>query len=376
MQSQKILSLCALYPNLKWPIMIVGHWGYVSFYIAAELWGNMILALLFWQFANQIITYEEAKRFYPMFGLVGNCALLMVAAILNILLNQDRHLTYDCTKFVPVLCTTIISGTIILFLYHWVNNKVIASTAIFNTKLDATKKSLTMRESSKMILSSKDLILLAILIISYGMSINLVEGVWKSKIKEMYPTKESYILYMSTFQAYQGVVAIIFSFIGSNVLRSLSWKSAAMFTPIMMLFTGSIFFASIIFFEKFSTFEIATFIGTGPLFLVILVGSIQNILTKATKYSLFDSTKEMVYLHLNNELQTKGRAAVEVATSRGGKSLGGIIQSTFFILFPTATFENATPFFAIMFFIILGIWLQAIRILNSKISKNPDQYRT
>ncbi len=63
----------------------------------------------------------------------------------------------------------------------------------------------------------------------------------------------------------------------------------------------------------------------------------------------------MVYMHSDNEFRTKGKAAVDVVASRCGKSLGGVIQSTYFIILPVATFESAVPFFASIFFIILGL---------------------
>ncbi len=275
---QKIESLCIKYPNFKWFIKIAGNWSYASFYVIAEIWGNMILSLLFWQFANQITTNNEVRRFYPMFGLLGNCSLLIVAFVLNIFLDQNIHIVPSEIKFIPVLCITILNGLAILFLYYWINRNIIKNKPVYDAK--QTKK-LNVKDSIKMILSSKYLGLLALFVISYGISINLVEGIWKSKIREIYPSKEEYTLFMSSFQAYQGIVAIIFMFIGSNILRILSWKKAAMFTPIMMLFTGSIFFL-LITIENFSTIEISAFIGTGPLFLVIMIGSAQNILTKAT----------------------------------------------------------------------------------------------
>jgi ATP/ADP translocase len=35
----------------------------------AELWGSVVVSVLFWGFANQITTVDEASQFYPLFGL-------------------------------------------------------------------------------------------------------------------------------------------------------------------------------------------------------------------------------------------------------------------------------------------------------------------
>jgi AAA family ATP:ADP antiporter len=99
---------------------------------------------------------------------------------------------------------------------------------------------------------------------------------------------------------------------------------------------------------------------------------IQNISTKAVKYSLFDATKNMAYIPLDKDLRTKGQAAVEVIGGRFGKSGGGIIQSTFFILIPTLTFQEATPYFASIFFVIVILWIYAVRALNKEYIKQVN----
>ena len=72
--------------------------------------------------------------------------------------------------------------------------------------------------------------------------------------------------------------------------------------------------------------------GCSVLFLAVLVGFIQNSLSKGTKYTLFDSTKQMAYIPLDPELKVKGQAAVEVLAGRGGKSGGAFIQSTLLMI--------------------------------------------
>ena len=370
-------ALADKYPNLQWFIKIGGNWSYASFYTMAEMWGSMMLTLLFWQFANQITKTGEAKRFYSMFGLLGNVALPLVAVTFYFLLSEDTHIVADEVKLIPVLCVTMINGAFVLFLYHWMNHNVLTDTRLYDAGTKGPKKKkktkLSLGESFKMILTSKYLGLVVMLVLCYGISINLVEGIWKSKIKELHPTVEAYTSYMGTFQAYQGFAAIFFMLIGSNILRRVSWLAAATFTPAMILCTGLAFFSFIIF-DNSMGLQVAAFLGTGPLAMVVVIGMVQNVLSKATKYSLFDSTKEMSYIPLDDEMKTKGKAAVDVIGGRFGKSGGGIIQSTFFIVMPAYTFSEATPFFSAIFFVVVILWIFAVRGLsreyNAKLAEN------
>jgi len=375
-----IASLVEQYPSAQWFIKIAGSWSYASFYTMAEMWGSMMLTLLFWQFANKITKTNEAKRFYSMFGLLGNVALPLVAVTFYLLLSEDVNIVPKEVKLIPVLCVTLVSSVFILFLYNWMNRNVLTDPALYDpSQVGGGKKKkakLSLGDSFKMIFTSKYLGLVVTLVLAYGVSINLVEGVWKSKIKELYPTVEAYTSYMGTFQAYQGFAAIFFMLIGSNILRRVSWATAATFTPVMILCTGLAFFSFIVFDDSMGL-EIAAFLGTGPLAMVVMIGMAQNVLSKATKYSLFDSTKEMSYIPLDDEMKTKGKAAVDVIGGRFGKSAGGLIQSTLFILVPSYTFVEATPIFACIFFAIVIIWIFAVRSLgreyNNKIAENEAE---
>ena len=40
------------------------------------MWGSVVVSLLFWGFANEITTVSEAKKYYPLFGLMANVALI------------------------------------------------------------------------------------------------------------------------------------------------------------------------------------------------------------------------------------------------------------------------------------------------------------
>lgn len=63
------------------------------------------------------------------------------------------------------------------------------------------------------------------------------------------------------------------------------------------------------------------------------VGMVQNILSKAIKYALFDPTKEMAYIPLDAETKIKGKAAIDVLAARVGKSGGALVQQLIVMIF-------------------------------------------
>jgi ATP/ADP translocase len=167
---------------------------------------------------------------------------------------------------------------------------------------------------------------------------------------------------MGRFNIWMGISCVGFMIIGSNILRSFSWSASALVTPFMMSITGLIFFGFVII-ANYVDFSDEWF---NPIYFAVIIGAIQNILSKATKYSLFDSTKEMAYIPLSLELKTKGKAAVEVIGLKFGKSLGAFIQSSMFILMPMATFDSLAQYLLGIFVLIMALWIWNVRILGKE----------
>ena len=45
------------------PLAIIRNWSYAVFYVMAEMWGSVVASLLFWSFANEVTTVDEAKKY-------------------------------------------------------------------------------------------------------------------------------------------------------------------------------------------------------------------------------------------------------------------------------------------------------------------------
>ena len=358
--------------HFKWFLLIFGKWPFALFYIIAELWGSAMIFLMFWQFANQTTSTEESKRFYPMLALVGHIGPVFSGGLIKYYSHGHTDFFGEGDQglitFFMILASAALICTMTIFKY--INSCVIikAHYAGKDRKSENIRPKLPLIEGLKFIFSSKYLGFIAVLIFAYGISINLVEGPWKAKIGELYPTTKDYNHFMGTVIQLSGGLTILFTVISTNILRVYGWLTAAIITPIMILLTGIGFFSFIVFDEDIKTY-LTSFIIFDPLLMAVILGTAQNVLSKASKYSLFDSTKEMAYIPADEEIKSKGKAAVDVVGARLAKSGGAFIQSLIFMIFPAATFTSISPYLMAIFVVIVTIWLFDVNALNKAYKK-------
>lgn len=382
--AKTIDSLIIAYPHFKWFIHIFGKWSYALMYIFCELWSVVIINLLFWQYANHIFDTNSAKRFYPILGMIGNIGLVLAGNVLmscsdmseildsTIMYNYANDITFQCHNVLkPVIKSVILAGVLAMILYRYISYYIIRNNKIdsLEKKTNTTKTTLSVKDSIKLLLTSKYIGHIVLLVLCYGLLINILEGPWKSKVTELYPNTVDYMNFMGKFNIWMGVSCISFMVVGSNIIRRCSWLSAALITPYMLTCTGLVFFGFIIFSKNI------TFLGinVNPVYYAVIIGAVQNILSKSTKYSLFDSTKEMAYIPLSLELKTKGKAAVEVIGLKFGKSLGAFIQSFMFIIMPMATFDSLTIYLLGVFISVMIIWIWNMKKLNKEYIKLREE---
>jgi AAA family ATP:ADP antiporter len=98
--------------------------------------------------------------------------------------------------------------------------------------------------------------------------------------------------------------------------------------------------------------------------LAVVFGMLQNIMSKSTIYSLFDPTKEMAYIPLDQESKVKGKAAIDVVGARLGKSGGSFIQQGLLVVF--GSIAAITPYVAIAMIVCIIAWLFAVKSLGSQ----------
>ena len=346
------------------------NWTYSLFYIMAEMWGSVALSLLFWGFANDITKVSEAKRFYSQFGLAANLALPISGFLIVYFSDIRKFLPADVDAWGMTLnylmSLVAFAGVSVMAIYYWINKYVLTDPRYYNPeeikKPKKEKLKMSIGESLAFLAKSKYILCLTMLVIGYGISINLVEVTWKNQLKLQYPNANEYSAFMGWFSQMTGYVSIVMMIIASSIIRRFGWGTSAMITPVVLLVTGVGFFSFVIFRDNLAGF-IAT-IGTTPLFLAVIFGMAQNIMSKSTKYSLFDPTKEMAYIPLDPESKVKGKAAIDVVGARFGKSGGALIQQGLLVAF--GSIGAITPYVAGILFVIIGGWIVSVRSLNKQ----------
>ena len=371
------ISLVA--PSFFLPLIaIFRNWSYALFYMFAELWGSCVASLLFWGFANEINTVDEAKKYYPLFGLIANVALIFsgqyVRYVSSIRANLPPGVDGWGHSLKLLMGGVLAGGVTMLGLYEFVQRQVLSDPQCVDPEREkARKKSkpkLTMKESADFLSKSTYIRDLALLVIGYGMSINIVEVTWKSKLKAAFPDPNAYSAFMGNFSSATGAITLILMLAGRLIFKKFGWGVAARITPITLLVTGAMFFSLTLFPAVFA--PITASLGTTPLMLAVFVGAAQNILSKGSKYSLFDPCKEMAYIPLDSESKTKGKAAVDVIGNPLGKSGGSFIQQILIGL--TGSLAASTPYLGGILGAVILMWLSAANRLSAQFAAKSKEF--
>jgi AAA family ATP:ADP antiporter len=350
------------------PLAIVRNWSFAVFYVMAEMWGSVVASLLFWSFANEVTTVEEAKKYYPLFGLGANVALIFSGQYVRFVSKMRANLPPGVdpwgVSLKYLMGAVAVSGGCLVSIFSYMQRKVMTDPECVNQEKAAAKKKkkrvkMSLKESAQFLMSSTYIRDLAMLVISYGMCINLVEVSWKSKLKAAYPDPNAYSSFMGNFSSATGSVTLVMMLLGRKIFQKYGWRKAALVTPSMIGITGLAFYALTIFAPFFA--PIAAQLGTTPLMLAVLVGAAQNILSKSSKYSLFDPCKEMAYIPLDQDSKTKGKAAVDVVGNPLGKSGGALIQQI--LIFGVGSLAAATPWLAGILGVLLFFWYKSVNSL-------------
>lgn len=359
--------------GFKGLIALVRNWTFTTFYVMSEMWSTMIMTVLFWGFANDVTSVKDAKRFYGLFGvgtnLSGVVAGIVAASLSNHVFNPSLRFgenAWDQTiTFMNLIVIGI--GLACMGLYWWLNRQGLGYTPeTLKAQKEAPVK-MGMRKNFSYLAKSKYLTLIAILVVTYNIVINLAEVAWKDQVKQLYPSGTDFNAYMAGVTMWTALIAALISlFIAGNVIRVLGWTKSALIAPALTLITGVLFFAAMLIPNE-NLLGISVTLGTSPVALAVMLGSLQNCLLRGTKYSLVDATKELAFIPLNQESKMKGKAAIDGVGSRLGKSGGALMYQ--FLLIAFGSIVGSIHIVALLLLMAIIGWIVAVRFLGRQFNQ-------
>ena len=139
----------------------------------------------------------------------------------------------------------VAGGGCMLGLFNHMQKNVMTDPACVDLEKQALKKKkkkikMTLKESAQFLMSSPYIRDLALLVISYGMCINIVEVSWKAKLKAAFPNPNDYSMFMGNFSSATGTVTLFMMLIGRTIFQKFGWRKAALVTPTVSTMTSFI----------------------------------------------------------------------------------------------------------------------------------------
>lgn len=362
-------------------IALVRNWTFTSFYVISELWSSIVLAVLYWGFANDYTHVNEAKRTYGILNIGSNVAPIMGGSLalafshsvtMPFLSKISDHWNHTICQLIILI---VVLGVMAMGVFFWITRRItsqeeVKATQVVEDKQEkkalAKEQRLSLRESIRYILRSPYLVPLAIIVLGYNISINFTDVLWKEQLKRFFTDPNEMLEHMNKITVGIGILATIGGVLFSIMVTRLGWTFTAILTPLLMTIMAVGFFTFMFCGDALLALS-STLFGLTPFAMTVYCGSIQNCLSKAGKYSVFDASKELAFLPLSPESKLKGKAAIDGLGSGLGKSGSSLTYQAFIILLGSVA--ASTPYIAGILFVVLIAWIFCVVSLGKQFKR-------
>jgi ATP:ADP antiporter, AAA family len=248
---------------------------------------------------------------YPLIALIGNLGPILSGIAMTVVSNVVSKTTANdeiaFEKSLKILTAMMCGAGLMVTALHWLihrltdreheeekqrqlstpQGKAAALAKAVRNKASSDlphskKPKLSFFESLRVLSADRYLRNIATMVLAYGLSMEFTEIIWKSSVKALFPVKSDYLNFNGRYSTMIGIFSFLMMFVGAKVVDVLGWGAGALMTPLMMGVLALPFFAAII---------LGGTKSPESLKLAVLVGLVQNVLSKATKYAIFDPTK-------------------------------------------------------------------------------------
>lgn len=363
-------------------IAMICNWSYTLFYIISEMWSVLVLGVLFWGFANDITHLSQAKRSYGLLNIGSNMAPILGGFLANLFI-QNMLSTPSSEVTSIQLQQSLISLTLMISLFaiaaicifFWINRKVLpfeehANDSHAESVAKSKKGRLSLRDCIRYISKSKYLTSLAFIVLGYNIAINFTDILWKNQLKQHFTDPNAMLTHMNQVTIGIGCFATVGGILFSTMVRRFGWTFVAILTPMVMVVMAIGFFGFLFFGNALTGLAMGVF-GTTPLILTVYFGSMQNCLSKAGKYSVFDASKELAFLALDSESRLRGKAAIDGLGSGVGKSGASLTYQA--MILGLGSISLSTPYIAGVLALVFTAWIYSVRYISKEFNAKSEE---
>ena len=343
------------------PILVYKKWTFSLFFILTEIWMTVTISLIFWKFANEIVSVSESKRFYALFGIIGSLGVAASGVVIKMVPSDNWAVMLEY-----IVLVVAVVAIMLVALYRWTCVNILNSEEIEAAEnARKSRPDLKISESVRLIYRSNILRYIAYIVLAQGLTVTLFEMVWKEQLSIEFPVKKDYSHYMATFSIMSGIFTVFFGILAQNILRRYGWRVGALILPGSLLIVGFFFFGFIMTDSNFETF-IANALSMGTGMVIVWIGFFERLFAKSAKNSLYDPTIQMAYIPLGEQEKLKGKTAVDAVGGRIGKSGASLIIQ---ILLPLGggSLYAISPMLGWVFFVVVALWIYAVGRLSKEL---------
>ena len=340
-----ILGLC-LYP-IRYLVrvhnapLLLENWVTTMYYVLSPIWGTIVVSVLFWSFANRYTSVDDAKRIYPIMGIVANVALILGGLIMH---ASGTVFAHDWNRNVQALTLANLGMSVLAMVLFAAFTRTY--TPVTNTASVVHKKRTNKKFKDNVLELGRNPFVrnMVVMISSYGLLVGFYESIWKHYLKLYLPSPIVYSKFMAAISFCTGVFTIGLMAVMSYWLERVSWLKLALITPVAMLGFGSVFFMSV---------------QTGSIVVVSFVGAALTVFLKGAKYSLFDPCKEIAYIPMDEEIKTRGKATIEILSAPIGKSGSNCILQILVVLL--GSLESGASIVGVLYVLTAVYWMHSTK---------------
>ncbi len=352
-------------------VAMLSHWNFSLFYVITELWGSLVLAVLFWGMANDLSTVEEAKRTYGILNIGSNIAPIFAGYLVMFVCQPHLASVLQATGWdLTVKQVCLLVGSLLALALYLFHRLCRLFPAVANQTVEGRPRSkgtkMGLIEAGRTVLRDPYLASLALIVLGFNICINLADLAWKDQLRRLLTDPSEMLDHMSSITVLIGMIATSSAILFAPLMQRFGWTRLALATPVAMAALGVVFFAC-----RFGYADpVAAALGISPLVLTVYSGSMQNGVSKGFKYCLFDATKEMSFLPLDEERRAKGKAAIDGLGSGLGKSGASLMIQGLIIVM--GSLSAASPAIAVILAVILVGWIGSVRRLGKSFASTPE----